>query len=124
MVAQPVDLSLLNKYGLDIEETLSLEHDYDVLPIHISITECIDNVVAYISGYVIKMCSRRINCDFCINALIDNKITTRGHQHFELLVRKDRGSTHFISFISCSLFYIFRRTSSAISGFTSYMSIL
>ena len=103
--AQPLDISILNRYGLDIQEAITgVDHDYDVLPVQISSTECIENIVAYMAGYVTKMCSKRIKCDTCMDALIDEKDGSM-RQNLRLLQRKDRGST--IQFTCSNINYLY-----------------
>lgn len=89
-----LDTSLIKKYNLDITEYIT-DHDYDVLPTFIDITNNAENVITYISGFVIKMLKKRIACPKCIcSTLLASQDTS-----YQLIHRKNRGKITFFIFL-------------------------
>lgn len=81
-----IDTSLYKKYNLDIAQTIS-EHDY-IFPEFVGLTSNAENVVTYISGFVIKMLKRRVKCPECYYSTL---LISEEDSSYNLLNKKNRG---------------------------------
>lgn len=81
-----IDTSLYKKYNLDIAQTIC-DHDYD-LPKFVDLTSNAENVVTYISGFVIKMLKKRVKCPECFYSTL---LVSEEDSSYNLLKKKDRG---------------------------------
>lgn len=91
------------KYNIDIEETSALkDHDYNILNIQLHLDMYIENVVSYVSGYVIKMMYRIIKCETCLSSLLINETHSIDYR---LIERKNRGD--FLKFLLIDIVQVF-----------------
>lgn len=84
---QNIDVALTKKNDVSMEDILK-DHDY-CLKLVPSLSAVAENVVHYISGYVVKMAKKKIYCSSCIEALEDE--TSSNLHSSKLLLRKQRG---------------------------------
>lgn len=85
-----IDLSSFKKYGLDISERILDDHDY-IVPQFVDLSENAENVITYISGYVIRMLKKRISCPECICSTLE---VPEQNSSYKLIYRKNEGIFH------------------------------
>ncbi|KAG5863221.1 hypothetical protein JTB14_028160 [Gonioctena quinquepunctata] len=85
------DITIIKKYEFDYND-LVIEDDEFVYIIDISpsLTLLNENVVTYISGYVVRSITKQIKCTVCLDSLEESNYNALDLQ-FMLLHRKDRG---------------------------------
>lgn len=65
-----VDVAYDKLYDLKLREPLQDDHDYYDIPNIINLSDYIENVVAYIAGFVVRMVQKIIKCNICCAALL------------------------------------------------------
>jgi hypothetical protein len=84
------DMSLIRRYDLEIRSPITDEHDYSDVPNMMSLSPYVQNVVGYMSGFVVRSLMKHMNCLECKEALLfgenDDLMSVR-----KLLDRKNRG---------------------------------
>lgn len=71
---------------LNVSSVLDFDHFCKTLP---QLTEFCDQVITYISGYVVRAIQKQIKCDECKNALVLQK--PENDRTYELVTFKDKG---------------------------------
>lgn len=84
------DISVFRKYNLDPVDHLR-DHDYDVLPHFIELSVVSQNVVTYISGFVVKMLQRKLNCSVCLEKC-GTAVEIQDNFSYQFLFLKNRGN--------------------------------
>lgn len=84
-----IDFAILRKQAADYNRIVE-EHDYDLLPEHISLTDFCDNVVTYIGGYVIKMLTKILHCEECFDMILLEKDAVC-QKKYTFMKRRDLG---------------------------------
>ncbi|XP_031340501.1 uncharacterized protein LOC116168691 [Photinus pyralis] len=85
------DLHMIKKFGLDCSDMQIGDHDY-AIPNLPPLTAFCQNVVGYISGFVVRMMKRKIKCQTCIVSLHDVASTSSTIDTALLLVdQRDKG---------------------------------
>lgn len=82
-----MDISLITKYNMDITASIT-DHDYD-MPGFLSLTEFAENVVTYMSGFVVRSVKRKIKCLECLQELEEQEHVA--DRSLNLLKTKNRG---------------------------------
>lgn len=84
------DENLQKNFGLAFEET---DHDYAHISRFPILSEFQDSVVEYISGYTVRMASRRISCKVCLAKIVEQNCA----MDYKLVKGKDRGGLIYVS---------------------------
>lgn len=82
------DIHIMKKYELDVNDNIIHEHDYGI-PVSPRLTDLLENVVAYIAGYAVKMTHRILKCPTCIDSMYEDG---PGDRNLLLLFRKKWGN--------------------------------
>lgn len=64
-----IDVSTLRKNDVPLEAILQ-DHNYDCTSEFLTLTELAENIVTYMAGYVVKMLSKIVTCEECIEEII------------------------------------------------------
>lgn len=86
------DMSLIKKYNIDVNDMVIEDEEFyyviSYLPLLTNLTE---NVVAYITGFVVKSVKKIIKCRMCLSVIEDFESHSVDSENFKLINRKDRG---------------------------------
>lgn len=86
---QPIEISDINILRKSDEEIEDISQKIKiVLPLHLN--EFTENVISYISGFVIKVIQKQIRCSACIEALRFSEVD-EADRTLKLISRKTRG---------------------------------
>ena len=89
-----IDMSHVSLSKLLNRDPASVDHDYTDAPPYIpNISQLKEAGISYIAGYVIYMAKKKILCDICQDALVDEK--KRTWSNLALVMRKDNGSLFY-----------------------------
>lgn len=83
---------LIRKYGFDLAEQECNNHDYDLIPDFIDVSEVSANVVTYISGFVLKILHRTVKCLQCLDECATALERVKENPLYKLIFRKNRGT--------------------------------
>ncbi|CAJ1061394.1 uncharacterized protein LOC127534177 [Xyrichtys novacula] len=67
----------------------ALVHDHSYLPKHFD--GLVENVLVYISGFVVRRTLRKLSCDVCRSSLVTDAESARQDQSYHLLTLKNNG---------------------------------
>jgi hypothetical protein len=84
------DEALQKNFGLANEET---EHDYSQITRFPVLSEFQSSVMEYISGFAVKMASKKISCKVCLETICEQN----PHLGYKLVHAKDRGGLLHVS---------------------------
>lgn len=85
---QTIDISDLRRNNINYD-VFTQDHCYDVTPYYISLNEYSQNVVPYMSGYVLKMLKKIIFCEKCLELTVEQKPTDKS---YTLMRRRNLGT--------------------------------
>ena len=84
------DFSLQKKFGLAYEET---DHDYAHVSCFPLLSEFQSSIVEYVSGFAVRMASKLVKCDECLEALQEQNFGA----NYLLVQKKDKGGLIHVS---------------------------
>jgi F420-0:gamma-glutamyl ligase-like protein len=90
-----IDVAIYRKYDLDVTAEVLEDHDYDVLPFFVGLSEVSHNVVTYISGYVVRGLKKIIRCSDCVYSLNADPDSIVGNVNYRWLFKKNSGTPNF-----------------------------
>ena len=71
--------------------------DEESMPELPPINNCVNNIVAYIGGWVVRSTVKHLACDACATALVTNDPPTEYAEHYTLIRLKNNGGLHLPS---------------------------
>lgn len=92
LVHSEFDISLYRRYNFDVIKDIQCDHDYDISSDIIELNEVVENVVTYISGYIVKMLIKIVKCQECIDSCLFNDEEINSDMfHYRFLIFKNKG---------------------------------
>ncbi|KAM3605598.1 uncharacterized protein V6R79_001603 [Siganus canaliculatus] len=72
-----------------LADIAALVHDHSYLPKHFD--GLVDNILVYISGFVVRLTIKKLSCDICRASLVTDAESARKDQSYHLLTMKNNG---------------------------------